>query len=102
MKPDIVNQLHQHEEGALTEQETIRLLQALIKSGQCWLLSGHYGRVAMSLIRDGCCALGLESHVDGCGNLVPARDLIEPGALGSAEAVLKTTGAPPLDGETEA
>lgn len=99
---EIINQLHQHEEGTLTEQETISLFQALINSGQCWLLSGHYGRVAMSLIRDGCCALGLESHVDGVGNLVPARDLIKPGALGSAEAVINTTGAPPLDGETGA
>jgi hypothetical protein len=42
-----------YEQGALDFGATLDFFSELIKSGQCWQLQGHYGRMATSLIREG-------------------------------------------------
>lgn len=72
-----------------TEDEHIAGYQALIDSGQAWLLEGSVGREAMRLIEEGYCTLGPVAHRDAYGNRVPGRDEVEPGAKGSPEFVAK-------------
>jgi hypothetical protein len=49
----LVEQLIAYEEGQMTEDEQIALFQYLIETGTCWHLSGHYHRVAATLIEAG-------------------------------------------------
>jgi len=42
-----------YEQGALDFGATLDFFAELIKTGQCWQLQGHYGRMATSLIREG-------------------------------------------------
>ena len=42
-----------YENGALDEVDTLTLFTALVRSGQAWLLQGHYGRTAQALIDGG-------------------------------------------------
>ena len=42
-----------YEQGALDFGATLDFFAELIKTGQCWELQGHYGRMATSLIREG-------------------------------------------------
>ena len=49
----LVDQLIAYEEGQLTEDEEIALFQYLVETGTCWQLSGHYQRVAATLIEAG-------------------------------------------------
>ena len=49
----LVDQLIAYEEGQLTEDEEIALFQYLVETGVCWQLSGHYQRVAATLIEAG-------------------------------------------------
>ena len=49
----LVEQLIAYEEGQLTEDEEIALFQYLVETGTCWQLSGHYQRVAATLIEAG-------------------------------------------------
>ena len=44
-----------YEGGELSEEEVIEGFQTLIDSGLAWKLQGHYGRVAMALLRLGLC-----------------------------------------------
>lgn len=68
------------------DPETARAgLQALIDSGAAWMLEGSVGRAAMAAIVDGACALGVEAHRDFYGNLVPSRDMMESGSIGTIE-----------------
>ena len=60
-------------------------LQALIDSGAAWRLEGIVGRAAMAAIEAGQCAVGLEAHRDYFGNLVPSRDMLQPGSMGTVE-----------------
>jgi len=42
-----------YEQGVLDFGATLDFFAELIKTGQCWQLQGHYGRMATSLIREG-------------------------------------------------
>lgn len=42
-----------HEQGTLSDKDTLRLYSHLIKTGRAWQLQGHYGRTAHSLIEAG-------------------------------------------------
>jgi len=39
----------------------------------------------MAAIEAGQCAVGLEAHRDYFGNLVPSRDMLQPGSMGTVE-----------------
>ena len=50
----LVDRLIAYEEGQITDdEEQIALFQHLIDTGTCWHLSGHYQRVAATLIEAG-------------------------------------------------
>jgi hypothetical protein len=36
----------------ISEENALKLFSALIKSGECWTLQGHYGRTANALIEN--------------------------------------------------
>jgi len=50
---ELTDQIIAYESGELTEEETIALFQDLVNNGLAWQLQGHYGRVAVALIKAG-------------------------------------------------
>ncbi len=75
-----------YDEEVLPE-DYIEGMQKLIDTGTAWQLEGSVGRTAMSLIEDGQCMLGEESHTDYWGNRVPSRYEVQAGTKGSPEFV---------------
>lgn len=49
----IVNKIIAFESGELDAEETLELFSELVKSGQAWILQGHYGRTAQDFIDNG-------------------------------------------------
>jgi len=49
---DRVGLIMRYECDDINEQDTLKLFSELIKSGLCWKLQGHYGRVATQLIEN--------------------------------------------------
>jgi len=49
----IVNEINRYEGGEMTEEEVISFFQGLVDSGIIWQLQGHYGRTAVSLLKEG-------------------------------------------------
>lgn len=49
----LVDKIIAYETGELSEIETAELFAELIKSGRCWTLQGHYGRMAKGLMDNG-------------------------------------------------
>lgn len=43
------------EAGELSDDDTVKLFQALINNGMAWTLQGCYGRTARALIEAGAC-----------------------------------------------
>lgn len=43
----------QYENGELDDQQVVFLFADLIRTGQAWILQGHYGRTAQRLIEAG-------------------------------------------------
>jgi len=52
---DKVDRIIAYEMNELSNEETIKLFQELIDSGEAWTLQGHYGRTASALIKAGYC-----------------------------------------------
>ena len=80
-----VNKIIAYEQGELSQEDTIKLFQELIDSGQAWQLQGAYGRTAKALLDAGYCVLGPKGYRDAYGNKIPGKDEVEPGTLGSQE-----------------
>jgi len=51
----LVDQIIAYECDELDFNDTIKLFQQLIETGQAWQLQGHYGRTAERLIEEGLC-----------------------------------------------
>jgi hypothetical protein len=49
----LVDQLIAYEEGQITQDEEVAFFKHLVETGVCWQLSGHYQRVAATLIEAG-------------------------------------------------
>jgi hypothetical protein len=43
----------QYESGELDDQQVVFLFADLVRTGQAWVLQGHYGRTAQRLIEAG-------------------------------------------------
>jgi hypothetical protein len=43
----------QYESGELDDQQVVFLFADLVRTGQAWILQGHYGRTAQRLIEAG-------------------------------------------------
>lgn len=71
--------------NGMAEGDGIEALQALIDSGEAWRLEGSVGRAAQACIEAGDCVLGPVAVRDYYGNLIPSRDEVEPGSIGSLE-----------------
>ncbi len=65
---DQVSQIIAYEQGELSAIDCIKLFAELIKSGLCWELQGHYGRMAKHLID--------RKAIDNKGNINPDIDSI--------------------------
>ncbi len=50
---NLVDRLIDYENNNLDAWETLLLFAQLIKSGQCWTLQGHYGKMAKGMINRG-------------------------------------------------
>ena len=49
----LVDQLIAYEEGQIPEDQEVAFFEHLVETGTCWQLSGHYQRVAATLIEAG-------------------------------------------------
>jgi len=49
----LVDEINKYENGEMTEEEVISFFQGLVDSGIIWQLQGHYGRTAVSLLKEG-------------------------------------------------
>ena len=49
----LVDQLIAYEEGQITKDEEVAFFEHLVETGVCWQLSGHYQRMAATLIEAG-------------------------------------------------
>jgi len=50
---NLTDLIEAYETGELAPEDTLKLFAELIKTGQAWILQGHYGRVAQGLIDTG-------------------------------------------------
>jgi hypothetical protein len=74
----------------MTVETSIGTIQALIDTGDAWMLEGHVGRTCMDAIQFGYAMLGEKSHRDYYGNIIPSRYEVQPGTPGSPEYYEKT------------
>ena len=53
MNKQHLNQMVQWDDGELSEQDTIKLFQELVDSGDCYVLGGAYSKQAQIMINKG-------------------------------------------------
>lgn len=49
----VIDKIIEYEQGNLDNHQVLNLFSTLIKSGLCYTLQGHYGRIAEALIAEG-------------------------------------------------
>ena len=49
----MIDKIIAYEQGELDDEQTLEFFQELVNNGMAWILQGHYGRTAMSLINAG-------------------------------------------------
>ena len=64
-------------------------IQRQINSLVAWKFEGSVGRAMMDAIDAGRCCLGLERTTDYWGNVIPGRDDVQAGTMGSLGYVAK-------------
>lgn len=74
-----VDQIIAFEDGSQSEEETVKMFQAMIDDCSVWGLQGFYGRTAMDLIRSGQCHLASVRHKDYYGNVIPSQADVDSG-----------------------
>ena len=77
--------LWRYAEGEAEPEEYRLAMQAIIDSGDCWMMDGSTGRAAMDMLWIGACVLPEVEHRDYWGNRVPSRHQVQPGSTGSME-----------------
>lgn len=70
----------------VTELDYYLSVQRAINAGM-WSLQGSYGRAMMDAIRSGRCLLGPNAARDYYGNVIPSRDDVKEGTMGSISFV---------------
>lgn len=70
----------------LSELDYYLSVQRAINAGM-WSLQGSYGRAMMDAIRSGRCLLGPNAARDYYGNVIPSRDDVKEGTMGSISFV---------------
>jgi hypothetical protein len=83
--------------GRVDEIDETVAMQAGINAGTVWKLEGSIGRAAMNMIEAGKCMVGQEPRFDYWGNQIPARDMLQPGSLGTPDYVAEHMGQAWLD-----
>ena len=78
----MIDKIIAYESGTLSEEDTVKLFQELIDTGQAWKLQGSYGRTARDLIDAGLCTLGPKPVTDYYGNRVPSKYEVAPNTPG--------------------
>lgn len=59
---DLTEQIIAYESGELSDEEIVGLFSMLVKNRMAWILRGHYGRTAASMIVSG--VLDDEGEID--------------------------------------
>jgi hypothetical protein len=68
----LVDQLIAYEEGQITEDQEVAFFERLVETGACWELSGHYQRVAATLMEAGLISspVHTEANTSKTGSLI--------------------------------
>lgn len=64
-------------------------MQSLIDSGMAWKMEGAIGRSAMDMLRCGACMLPLARHTDYYGNVIPSRNDLKKGTMGTYQNAVR-------------
>ncbi len=67
---NLVENIMAYENGELNENETIKLFQHLLDTGQVWGLQGHYGRTAWDMLEEGLLTPPKTPQKDYYGNTI--------------------------------
>ena len=88
---EMLDEICAYEAGEMDHDDEAVMMQRLINLGQ-WSFQGSYGRAMMDAIESGRCMLGMRAARDYWGNIIPARDMVQPGTKGSREYVAERMG----------